>query len=116
MLCEKYDPVIPFLLHEDKRAIQKNGIYSKFAIYSSIVNTISRKEVIQATMSYLLRRKATQELLKHENLSYSEIPLSWDELPLPVKHILKLTFDQYILSLNNIQVKKPKISLSMELD
>lgn len=105
LLCKKYDPVIPFLLHGDKRAIQKNGIYSKFAIYSPIVTTRSRKEAIQATMSYLLRRKATQKLLKHENLSYSEILLTWDEIPLSVKRILEQTFDQYILSLTNIQKK-----------
>ncbi|MFW9903440.1 MAG: hypothetical protein ACFFFH_03845 [Candidatus Thorarchaeota archaeon] len=106
LLCEKYPPVIPFLLYGDKRVFQKNGINSKFAIYSPIVKATSQKEAIQSTLSYLLRRKATQELLKSENLSFSEIPLeSWDKITLPTKRILEQSFDQYILSSSNLKKK-----------
>ncbi|MFX1507346.1 MAG: hypothetical protein ACFFDC_14785 [Promethearchaeota archaeon] len=96
------------MLHGDKRTIQKNGINSRFAIYSPITNSISQKEEIQGTLSYLLRRKDTQKLLERENLSCSEIPLTWDKIQLPAKRILEQSFNQYVLSSNNLK-KKTKI-------
>ncbi len=101
-LCDKYIPIIPFLLHGDKRAIQKNGINSTFAVYSPIAHTISHTQAIQAVISYLLRRKTTQKLLIREGLSYSEISPEWDKLSQQVKHILEHSYDRYVLNSRNL--------------
>ncbi|MFX1537006.1 MAG: hypothetical protein ACFFDI_22550, partial [Promethearchaeota archaeon] len=109
-LCEKYKPVIPFLLHGDKRAIQKNGINSTIAVYSPIAHMISQKEAIQAASSYLLRRKTTQKLLNAKGLSFTEIPLEWDKISLLAKRILEQSFDQYVLNSNNFQKRTKKFT------
>lgn len=102
-LCNKYNPIMPFLLHGDKRAVRENRIQSPFAVYSPLIHTIPHEQAIQAVMGYLLRRRTTQQQLIREGLSSSEILPEWDNLSKPIKRILHHSFDQYVLNSSNFR-------------
>ncbi|MFX0183658.1 MAG: hypothetical protein ACFE95_11300 [Candidatus Hodarchaeota archaeon] len=102
-LIEKYNYIVPFLLHGDPRALQSKILKPPLAVYSPITHIVHDKDALKLLTSYLLRRKATQlELVKRGYFpSIRSIPAKWDEISPGVKDILRIIFHKYVLTSQN---------------
>lgn len=104
-LKNKFDPIIPIILHGDSRLFRGNRLKGSSAVYSPISYKIPDNVAIRSLVGYLLRRKLTQSRIKNNDFSYLELSYSWDKLPTNAQEILFQCYQQCTLTSANVKEK-----------
>lgn len=106
-LRQEYAPIVPFMLHGDSRIVS-HTFQPPLAVYTPLAHTIPNEEAIKSLLGYLIRRKATQRALKKKGYNFFSPPMNkqlWNELIPEVQSVLRSSFDRFVLTSQNFQIR-----------